>query len=61
MVVRALEVLSQMGWILDDDRSVSFIFDLWIADVPLICWPTFTTIDTFDSISIFDLLLMDGT
>lgn len=60
MVAKATEVLFQMRWILDDSRSISFMLDPWIADLPLIRWPTFISMDISDSILISDLLLVDG-
>lgn len=57
LVARAPDVLLQTRWILGNGRSINFISDPWITDLPLAWWPTFITMDISDSISIFRFLI----
>lgn len=60
MVARTPDVLLQKRLILGDGWSIIFMSDPWIANLPLVWWPTFITMDISDSISISDLLTTDG-
>lgn len=61
MMAKALDVLLQTRWMVGDGRSINFMTDSWIVDVPLARWPIFISMDIPGFISIFDILVQDGT
>lgn len=61
MAARASDMIRQMRWIMGDGRLINFMYDPWIAEVPLVQWLTFISMDILDYILVFDLLIMDGT
>lgn len=61
MVAKADDVICQTRWIVGDGRLINFMYDPWIAKVPLVQWSTFISMDILDSILVSNLLIMDGT
>lgn len=57
----ASKIIYQMRWVVGDGKLINFMNDSWISNVSLAWYPTFIFMDILDTMSIANLLILDGT
>ena len=58
--LRTQVVLDRVRWVVGDGRGIDLLYDFWIADLPLVHWPTYISMETINSMRVGDLLQPRG-